>query len=77
MVFNQINFYDLNTNIYKYIGMVCAFLMKTFRYLSLSATVETVIVFFVIYLSYLISETLHYSGVVSILFCGMTVSHYN
>ena len=50
--------------------------MKKLRFLAHNPVIETVIIFFFGYASYVISEVLELSGVISILVAGISMSHY-
>jgi sodium/hydrogen exchanger-like protein 6/7 len=57
-------------------GLFATLLTKKVRVFSKIPKLETTIVFFLGFLSYLISEIAHLSGVITILVCGISMSHY-
>ncbi|RKP16375.1 Sodium/hydrogen exchanger, partial [Rozella allomycis CSF55] len=58
-----------------FLGMVLSKLLKHAK-LNHEPHVEVIMMFVFAYLSYIISEWLHLSGIVAILFCGMSTTHY-
>lgn len=56
-------------------GLSCALLLKATR-LDLYPSLETCLVVLQAYMSYLLSNTLEFSGIVSLLFCGICMKHY-
>ena len=50
--------------------------MKKLRFLTHSPVIETIIIFFFGYASYIMSEHLELSGVISVLVSGISMSHY-
>ena len=57
-------------------GVIASLLLKYSRFISERSVVETTMVFFLGFLSYMIAELLNISGVISILVCGIFMSHY-
>ena len=58
------------------VGLFGSYLFKVFRDLSSNSTVETVIVFGMGYLSYLLAEYTGFSGIISVLSGGFTMSAF-
>jgi NhaP-type Na+/H+ or K+/H+ antiporter len=72
--FCSLTFYSLLVGI---IGaLVLAILLKNFRFLAKSPVHEVIMVFVTGYLVYMVSETMKYSAIVSLLACGICLSHY-
>ena len=57
-------------------GLICSFLLKILKPVHLSRVQETSLIIFFAFLTYLISEMLHFSPIISLLFCGIFMSHY-
>lgn len=58
------------------VGMVSSLIMKKFRSLTRNPTAETMTIFIFGYVSYVVSEMTHNSGIITLLTCGITMSHY-
>ncbi|KAL4400622.1 monovalent cation:H+ antiporter, CPA1 (Nhx1) [Malassezia pachydermatis] len=56
-------------------GLLCSLLLKHTR-LGMYPELESCIVMIVAYVSYFFSNTVEMSGIVSLLFCGITLKHY-
>lgn len=56
-------------------GAFCALLLK-YSHLRLYSSSETCIVILQAYSSYILSNSLQFSGIVSLLFCAITMKHY-
>ena len=57
-------------------GLGQSYLMKKVRSLTRDPVAECAIIFAVAYISYVVAELLHQSGIISLLFCGITMAHY-
>ena len=57
--------------------MVSSYLLKSFRAFSKNPVSECMIIFSFAYLSYLFSEVLEASGIISLLTCGVVMAHYS
>jgi sodium/hydrogen exchanger-like protein 6/7 len=57
------------------IGLLCAMMLK---YTSLEEfpSLETCLIVILAYGSYMLSNAMQFSGIVSLLFCGITMKHY-
>lgn len=59
-----------------FVGCLCAWFFKTFRFLTVKPLIECNLIFFFGYLSYVIAERFHMSGIISLLACGILISKY-
>ena len=57
-------------------GCMQSYLMKKVRSLTRDPVAECAIIFAVGYISYVVAELLHQSGIITLLFSGITMSHY-
>jgi len=57
-------------------GLLCSFLLKILKPVHLSRVQETSLIIFFAFLSYLVTEMMHFSPIISLLFCGIFMSHY-
>ena len=57
-------------------GLLCSFLLKILKPVHLSRVQETSLIIFFSFLTYLITEMMHFSPIISLLFCGIFMSHY-
>ncbi|RKP11860.1 Cation/H+ exchanger, partial [Piptocephalis cylindrospora] len=57
------------------VGLACALLLKHTD-LRLYPAIESCMVILIAYSTYLLPNAIHLSGIVSLLFCGMTLKHY-
>ena len=57
-------------------GLLCSFLLKILKSVHLSRVQETSLIIFFAFLTYLITEMMHFSPIISLLFCGIFMSHY-
>ena len=57
-------------------GIITTYILKTFRFLANSAITEVCIILLFGYLTYLLTDILDYSGVISLLTIGIFLSHY-
>ena len=58
------------------IGAISALLYKHMRFLTLNTLMETIILFSVAYISYVLGELFHLSGLIALLSCGIMMGHY-
>ena len=58
------------------VGLFGAYIFKVFRNLTSNPTVETVLVFSMGYISYLLAEYTGFSGIISVLSGGFTMSAF-
>lgn len=73
------DFFDLGTNsifVGILFGLGSAMLLKTYRAFSRSPIIETSFLFCIAYLSYVVSEMMHSSGIISLLISGIVMAHY-
>ncbi|KAH3758972.1 sodium/hydrogen exchanger 3 protein [Pelomyxa schiedti] len=59
------------------IGFFSAFVMNKFRHLSLSPTFEMTLVVFWAYISYLLADVIHLSGILALFVVAILSSHYH
>lgn len=57
-------------------GIFSSLVFKWFRFLCHSAITETILLVIIAFVAYFISETLEYSGIISLLTCGISMAHY-
>ena len=57
-------------------GLLCSFLLKILKPVHLSRVQETSLIIFFAFLTYLVTEMMHFSPIISLLFCGIFMSHY-
>ena len=57
-------------------GLLCSFLLKMLKKVHLSRVQETSLIIFFAFLTYLITELMHFSPIIALLFCGIFMSHY-
>ena len=57
-------------------GLLCSFLLKILKSVHLNRVQETSLIIFFAFLTYLVSEMMHFSPIISLLFCGIFMSHY-
>ena len=57
-------------------GLLCSFLLKILKLVHLSRVQETSLIIFFAFLTYLVTELMHFSPIISLLFCGIFMSHY-
>ena len=59
-----------------FFGLLQSYLMKKARSLTKSAVAECAIIFSLAYISYVTAEIVHFSGIIALLTCGVTMAHY-
>ena len=57
-------------------GLLCSFLLKILKPVHLSRVQETSLIIFFAFLTYLITEMIDFSPIISLLCCGIFMSHY-
>ena len=57
-------------------GLLQSYIMKKARSLTKSPVAECCIIFALAYISYVVAEIIHYSGIITLLTCGVTMAHY-
>jgi len=57
-------------------GLACSYLFKIARSLTKNPVAEIAMIFSFAYLSYVVAELSHVSGIISLLTCGVTMAHY-
>ena len=62
--------------LFLFVGLFATLITKKFRFLSHNPVVETVVVLLFGFCSFATAEILELSGVISILVCGIVMSHY-
>ena len=58
------------------LGLIGSYFLKKFRFLTVSAIKETLVIFSMGYLSYSVGELVHVSGIISLLTTGVIMAHY-
>ncbi|KAI3990451.1 hypothetical protein MKX01_021386 [Papaver californicum] len=58
------------------VGLLTSYALKTLYFGRHSTDRECAIMFLMPYLSYMLAELLHLSGILTVLFCGIVMSHY-
>jgi len=57
-------------------GMASSLAFKYCRFLTHSAITETILLLIIAMIAYFISEMLEFSGIITLLSCGITMAHY-
>ncbi|KAL9262771.1 Sodium/hydrogen exchanger 4-like protein [Drosera capensis] len=57
-------------------GLLIAYTLKTFYFGRHSTDREIALMILIAYLSYMLAELLHLSGILTVFFCGIVMSHY-
>ena len=57
-------------------GLICSWVLKRYREISKNPISESMIIFCIAYLSYVCSESNHYSGIITLLTSGIVMAHY-
>lgn len=57
-------------------GLIASLIFKYFRFVTVSAIKETLVIFSFGYLSYCTAEVLHFSGIIAMLTSGVIMAHY-
>jgi NhaP-type Na+/H+ or K+/H+ antiporter len=60
-----------------FFGVLSAFVLKKFRFLTVNPVIEVNLVFAFGYLSYSVTELFHYSGIIALLVAGVVMSKYS
>ena len=58
-------------------GLFSSYILKSFRVFSKNPVSESVMIFCIAYLSYVTSEAAEYSGIITLLSCGIVMAHYS
>lgn len=74
MNFTSLGFWSLSMGII--FALMCAHLLKTYRSFSKNPTNEVMIIFCYGYIAYILSEVSENSGIITLLTCGIVMSHY-
>lgn len=72
--FIGLSFYSIVTGIL--MGLLCAFVTKNFRFLTVKPVVECTMIFCFGYLSYCVAELFHYSGIIALLASSILMAKY-
>ena len=72
--FLNLSFYSILTGIL--MGLLCAFVTKHFRFLTVKPVVECTLIFCFGYLSYCVAELFHYSGIIALLASSILMAKY-
>lgn len=73
-MFTMLGFWSLIIGIL--FGLISSWLLKKYRAFSKNPITETTIIFCIGYIAYIVSEFTENSGIISLLTCGITMSHY-
>jgi len=57
-------------------GLLASYMLKKFRFISVSSIKETLVIFCVGYIAYATGEMLHMSGIICLLTSGVVMAHY-
>lgn len=57
-------------------GLASSYILKSYRIFAKNPVSESMMIFCLAYLSYVISEVAKYSGIISLLTCGVAMAHY-
>ena len=57
-------------------GMLCSLILKKLKKFKLNRVQENSLIIFFAFLTYSVSESMGYSPIISLLFCGIFMSHY-
>lgn len=66
----------VSTLIGLFFGLMQSYLMKKARSLTRHTVAEITIIFAIAYISYIVAEIIHFSGIITLLSCGVTMAHY-
>jgi NhaP-type Na+/H+ or K+/H+ antiporter len=58
-------------------GVISAYVLKKFRFLTVNPVIEVNLVFVFGYLSYCVTELFHYSGIIALLVSGVVMAKYS
>lgn len=58
-------------------GLLSAYVLKKFRFLTINPVIEVNMIFVFGYLSYSVTELFHYSGIISLLVAGVVMAKYS
>ena len=73
--FFKLGFFSIFIGIF--FGVLSAYMLKKFRFLTVNPVMETNLVFVFAYLSYCVTELFHYSGIIALLVCGVVMAKYS
>jgi hypothetical protein len=59
------------------LALLSALLLKYCRFVSTSAISESMLIFCIAYMSYSTAEIFHFSGIITMLTCGIVMAHYS
>ena len=60
-----------------FFGVLSAYVLKKFRFLTVNPVIETNLVFVFGYLAYSVTELFHYSGIIALLVAGVVMAKYS
>ena len=72
--FSALGFKSLFTGVL--FALLSSFTLKKFRAFSKNPVVESIMIFCFAYICYVISEVAEFSGIISLLTCGIVMAHY-
>jgi len=72
--FVKLSFFSILTGIL--MGLLCSFVTKNFRFLTVKPVVECTMIFCFGYLSYCVAELFHYSGIIALLASSILMAKY-
>nr|XP_043635749.1 sodium/hydrogen exchanger 3-like [Erigeron canadensis] len=73
---NFFTLFILSTFLGVFVGLLCAFIIRTLYFGRHSTDREIALLMLMAYLSYITAEMLNLSGILTVFFCGIVMSHY-
>jgi NhaP-type Na+/H+ or K+/H+ antiporter len=73
--FVKLGFFSIFIGVF--FGVLSAYVLKKFRFLTVNPVMETNLVFVFGYLSYCVTELFHYSGIIALLVAGVVMAKYS
>lgn len=73
---NFLTLFVLSTLLGVFVGLLCAFIIRTLYFGRHSTDREVALMILMAYLSYITAEVFKLSGILTVFFCGIVMSHY-
>ncbi|XP_076953084.1 sodium/hydrogen exchanger 3-like [Bidens hawaiensis] len=73
---NFLKLFALSTVLGVFVGLLCAFIIRTLYFGRHSTDREVALMMLMAYLSYITAEVFGLSGILTVFFCGIVMSHY-
>nr|ABC46405.1 Na+/H+ antiporter Nhx1 [Karelinia caspia] len=73
---NFFSLFVLSTLLGVFVGLLCAFIIRTLYFGRHSTDREVALMILMAYLSYITAEVFELSGILTVFFCGIVMSHY-